>query len=97
MHISYRLDPTGQIPFFWQARSNSQKELIRKRRNFIQEEIKNELGLVVDVPKPGGSGTSTNGNCARRAFRNHKKLAKILDVDEELGKKAMKLTSLEPF
>nr|XP_047136292.1 uncharacterized protein LOC124813385 [Hydra vulgaris] len=44
----------------------------------------NQMGLVVDFPKSGGSGTSNDGNTARRAFANYQSTAKILKVDETL-------------
>ena len=31
--------------------------------------LKEKLGLVVDIPKSGGSGTSNDGNTARRFFQ----------------------------
>ena len=34
----------------------------------IQERFRKEIGLLVDVPKPGGSGTTNDGNTARRFF-----------------------------
>ena len=39
-----------------------------------------EIGLLVDTPRTGGSGTSNTGNTARKAFQN----AEILSIDPEL-------------
>jgi hypothetical protein len=40
----------------------------QQRKHFIKEKFRKEMGLLVDVPKPGGSGTTNNGNTARRFF-----------------------------
>ena len=42
------------------------------------------MGLLVDKPKPGGSGTSNGGNAARRFFQNSPKSAEILGIKESL-------------
>jgi len=42
------------------------------------------MDLIVDVPKSSGSGTSNDGNTARRAFQNAEKFAEILNIDVEL-------------
>ena len=43
-----------------------------------------EIGLLVDTPRAGGSGTSNTGNTARKAFQNESKFAEILGIDPEL-------------
>ena len=45
-----------------------------------------EIGLLVDTPRAGGSGTSNTGNTARKAFQNESKFAKILGIDPELDR-----------
>jgi hypothetical protein len=42
------------------------------------------MGLLVDNAKLGGSGTSNNGNTARRVFINYRESARITGVNEEL-------------
>jgi hypothetical protein len=42
------------------------------------------MGLLVDVPKPGGSGTTNDGNTARRFFRDPTLSASITGIDETL-------------
>ncbi|KAJ4450175.1 hypothetical protein ANN_01582 [Periplaneta americana] len=43
-------------------------EMLRKEE--IQSRFPNEMGLLVDQPKPGESGNSNNGNTPRRYFSN---------------------------
>ena len=43
-----------------------------------------EIGLLVDTPRAGGSGTTNTGNTARKAFQNESKFAEILGIDLEL-------------
>ncbi|XP_049316979.1 uncharacterized protein LOC125779750 [Bactrocera dorsalis] len=42
------------------------------------------MGLIVDMSKTGGSGTSNDGNTARRFFNNAGLASQITGVDEEL-------------
>ncbi len=42
------------------------------------------MGLMVDLVKPGGSGTSNDGNTARRFFKNPALSASITGIDEDL-------------
>ena len=59
LHISYRLDFLT-----WQARGAEKQELLKKRKKKMQEELRSKLGLTINLPKAGGSGTSNDGNCA---------------------------------
>lgn len=52
-----------------------------KRKKIIQKRFKIELGLHVDKPRAGGSGTSNTGNVARRFFENAEKVAEITGLD----------------
>ena len=82
LHISYRL------PFKkWQARGEENQQILREEKLRVQTEFKNIMGLVVDRPKEGGSGTSNDGNTARRAFQNADLTAKILKLNKELVEK----------
>lgn len=75
LHLSYRLDIQK-----WQIRGNDvEKMKIRKKQ--IQKNFKIEMGLNVDKPKPGGSGTSNDGNTARRFFSHINKTAAITGLD----------------
>lgn len=79
LHIAYRL------PFkTWSARGNVNQDIMKKEKTRIQEEFKNRMGLIVDRPKAGGSGTTNDGNTARRAFQDPKTTSTILNIKQEL-------------
>ena len=46
--------------------------------------MRNELGLRVDFPCSGGSGTSNDSNTSRKAFRNCDQFAEITGLDKDL-------------
>jgi len=62
LHISYRLEVKK-----WQIRKQD-REKVQQRKPLIQEKFCKEMGLLVDVPKPGGSGTTNDGNTTRQFF-----------------------------
>ena len=78
LHISYRLEFEK-----WQARGED-KEKVKRRKKNIQDELRKKIGLVVDVPRSGGSGTSNDGNTARRFFRNSEEVAEIVGIKVDL-------------
>ena len=39
------------------AKGEIEKEAIQERKFQLQQKLRDELGLVIDMPKPGGSGT----------------------------------------
>lgn len=78
LHISYRLDFKK-----WAARGNEHKEMLEARKKYIQDKFKNELNLLIDIVKQG-SGTTNDGNTARRFFEFPDKTAAICGLDEEL-------------
>jgi hypothetical protein len=45
-----------------------------------------ELGLIVDQPRPGGAGSSNDGNTARRAFLEYERFANVLGLNVTLVK-----------
>ena len=49
----------------------------------IQTRFKNEMGLIIDKPKPG-CGNTNDGNTARRFFGNPEKSAEITGLDVSL-------------
>lgn len=81
IHISYRL-----IIKKWAITTDEHKEEIKNRKMEIQKKFKDEMGLIIDRPKPG-FGTSNDGNTARRFFKNHEKSATITGLDDELLKR----------
>lgn len=75
LHISYRVDIK-----VWQIRGDKLKVAYADRKKRVQAILWERLGLIVDRPKPGGSGTTNDGNTARRAFENPALLAECLDL-----------------
>jgi hypothetical protein len=77
LHVSYRLETLA-----WK-KSKDTKDLIEKRKTEIQKKFKSEMGILVDIVKQG-SGSSNDGNTARRFFLSASKSAAITELDEEL-------------
>lgn len=82
LHVSYRL----QIKK-WQVRGEVNRAIFEERKRIIQNNFRNEMGLLVDIPKSGGSGTTNDGNTARRFFKNATLSASITGVDETVIKR----------
>ena len=82
LHIAYRIDIK-----IWQVRKLEDKEAFAARKKEIIRRFRLEMGLIVDQPKPGGSGTSNDGNTARRFFYHTSLSAEITGIDEELIKR----------
>lgn len=78
LHISYRIEIKK-----WQVKTESDKCKLKERKKIVQEDFKNKMGLTIDVPKQG-SGTTNDGNTARRFFVNSKLSSEISGVDETL-------------
>jgi len=81
IHISYRIDIKS-----WQIRAENKQACLEKKLE-IQKKFRSQLGILVDFPKDSGSGTSNDGNTARRAFKEYKVFARITGVDENLIKR----------
>lgn len=81
LHISYKIGIKK-----WQARTEYEKREVQNRKKEVQKDFKIKFGVNVDQPKPGGSGTTNDGNTARRAFRDTEAFADILKVDIQLIK-----------
>ena len=60
------------------------KEAVSARKEERKKRMHDEIGLLVDTPRAGGSGTTNTGNTARKAFQNESKFAEILGIDLEL-------------
>ena len=71
----------------WALRSDVDKEKVKAKKNLIQSRFRNEVGLVIDISRSGGSGSSNNGNTARRFFRKAEQTAAIINVDVHLIKR----------
>jgi len=68
LHLGYR---NAEGLKCWQIRGEAKKRIFANRKKQIQEQLFDRLGLRVDYPKLGGSGTSNDGNTARRAFQEN--------------------------
>ncbi|KAL0853167.1 hypothetical protein ABMA27_012926 [Loxostege sticticalis] len=79
LHISYNLDFE-----MWCARGDN-KNLKKFRKDMVQSEFKQQMGLLIDVVKQG-FGTTNDGNTARRFFRDYQKTAEITKIDVDLIK-----------
>ena len=62
------------------------KELREQQKRKLQKQFL-RIGLRIEYPSQFGFGSSIDGNTARRAFRDYKTLAKILDISENLVKR----------
>ena len=76
LHVSYKLGIRKH-----QARSVEDKVSVKLKKKTIQEQIKEQLGLVIEVPKSDGSGTSNDGNTGRRFFKNAQIVSIITGFD----------------
>lgn len=79
VHISYRLELKA-----WQVRGDNNKRIFEEKKREIQQNFRERTGLLVDVPKPGGSGTTNDGNTARRFFADSSLSASITGIDEDV-------------
>lgn len=79
IHVSYRLGIKK-----WQARTPEDKQSVAQRKKYIQDQFRMKLGLIIDKPRPGGCGTSDDGNTSRTFFKNSAVSAEITGIDKEL-------------
>lgn len=70
LHIAYRLEIKC-----WRVQG-SNKISLEKRKKAIQDGLKQELGILVDIPNPG-SGSTNDGNTARTFFSNSEAAARV--------------------
>lgn len=68
-----------------QKKNRQNRQNFENRKKLIQEKFRKNMGLVVDVPKPG-YGTSNDGNTAR-FFSNPLLSTEITGIDEDLIKR----------
>lgn len=83
LHLGYKNDPGVQK---WRvAKNSSEAVIVESRKKRIQAEIRQKMGLLVDVVRPN-SGTTNDGNTARTALSdpNRKTFARILGIQEWL-------------
>ncbi|XP_044572242.1 uncharacterized protein LOC123257406 [Drosophila ananassae] len=82
LHVSYKLEIRQ-----WQIRGKENKELVQRRKQNIQSEFREKMGLIVDKPRTGGSGNSNDGNTARTFFNNPHLSAEITGIEQHLIEK----------
>ena len=46
----------------------------------IQILFREKMGLLIDIPKSGGSGTNNDDNATRRAFNNYRIFSEIIII-----------------
>ena len=68
----------------WKAVKKQDKDKVEESKKLRQQKFKDELDLLVDVPRGSGAGNSNTGNVARRAFQNEEAFARITGVDQTL-------------
>ncbi|XP_036148284.1 uncharacterized protein LOC118647442 [Monomorium pharaonis] len=77
IHIAYR------IPLKKWRITGIDKIEFEKQKKCIQDQLRQRLGLIVDMPKQG-SGNTNDGNSARRFFENPVVSSQITGVDKDL-------------
>lgn len=78
LHVSYKIENES-----WQARGSEEKLAVKNRKELLQNELRSELGILVDFPKQGG-GNTNDGNTARTFFKDPAKTAEIIGLDPKL-------------
>ncbi len=79
LHISYNLKCRK-----WSHLNKEEAEEKARRKIAIKAKFREQLNLIIDTPKQGGSGNSNDGNTARRFFANPEITASITEVNVEL-------------
>lgn len=78
LHIAYK-EPLKK----WQARTPEEKNIVKETKEKIQKSFREEMGLLVDVPK-AGYGNSNDGNTSRRFFQNAECSSRITGINIDL-------------
>lgn len=78
LHIAYKQDLK-----IWSVKGEDNKSVVQQRKKQIQDRFREELGLLIDIVKQG-SGTTNDGNTARKFFEFPERTATITGLDEEI-------------
>lgn len=79
LHVAYKLPAMK-----WRARLTAEeKKLVETRKKAIQTKFREQLGLLVDIPK-ANFGNTNGGNTNRRFFDEYEKSAEITGIDQNL-------------
>lgn len=73
----------SQLKKKWLSCNRTETKKAEERKKEIQESFRKKIGLFVDIPKPG-SGTTNDGNTARKFFANPPLSSSIKGIDEEI-------------
>jgi hypothetical protein len=79
LYVAYRPDIKK-----WQARGDDDSRKVKKHEELIQKKFRSEMGPLVEQAKPGGCGTTDDGNMARRFFKNPSHSTNITGLSEVL-------------
>ena len=80
LHVSYRLTVNlkkGRIP-------PDERPRFEARKQEVRDALRQKMGLRVDEPRDGGSGSSNDGNTARRAFCSPGDFAACTGIQQQL-------------
>lgn len=76
LHIAYRLHFQE-----WTA-SGENKIVLLAKKSIIQDKLRAEMGILVDIPASSGHGGSTNdGNTSRTFFKNPELASRITGIE----------------
>lgn len=81
IHLAYKL-PIKK----WQARTNEDRMIVRDTKLRIQHLFKEQMGLLVDIPK-AGFGNTNDGNTSRRFFADPDTSSRITGIDVNIIKR----------
>ena len=80
LHLAYKL----AIKRWKKNKKLGDDIIIEEKKHYIQDQCRERLGLLLDMPKPGGAGNTNDGNTARRLFQNYEIFSEITGVDQQL-------------
>lgn len=78
LHVSYKMPLKSK-----QARGEENKNIVAERKKYVQTQFREQLGLLIDIPKPG-FGNTNDGNTARSFFANSEITSNITEIDRTL-------------
>ena len=81
LHLAYKI-PVQK----WQLSTENDKGIVRQEKVEIQTKFREQMGLLVDVPK-AGFGNTNDGNTSRRFFASPEIAAEITGVYLNLVKR----------
>ena len=87
IHIANRLDLKK-----WRIlKKNNEENIFLKRKKMNQNMFREKIGLLIYIPKSGGSGTTNAGNTA---LNNYRIFSEITGIDLKLIKRLSKTNNI---